>query len=245
MSWEYIEYEYQVTNTFHKHLLWLSTDCNLYFAFKEKTGDDWTYFAGEASHSLSTGKVLTNYGSAQSSAETNYVTTSIDSNGKFLAVLPSTLQAKYARVYVETGSGVTIYEWRPSTYFSAHEIISGEIEISDQLSDAPKLTVTSDSITRVKVGKVDDAYGIVGYDDTSATIFELTDENKTIGGWEFNATQFTKNNAILSSEGKIKVGSGTDVAILDAQDSNYRIIVGDSTYEDAKFKVTKAGKLDA
>ena len=49
-SYEHVEYTYPNPHLFHKELLWLDTDCNCYFAFKLNDGDDWTFYAGNASY---------------------------------------------------------------------------------------------------------------------------------------------------------------------------------------------------
>ena len=136
-SYEHVEYTYPNPHLFHKELLWLDTDCNCYFAFKLNDGDDWTFYAGNASHALATGNYLTSYGTSEANAATNYLTTVKDSTGKVVALLPANFQAKYARVYIQSGASVTLYEWQPSTYITAHDIVSGTLELTDQLTDAP------------------------------------------------------------------------------------------------------------
>jgi hypothetical protein len=187
MAWRHIEYRYPNSHLFHKELLWVDKNCNIYFAFKLEDDDDWTFYAGNASHALDTGLLLTNYGTSEANAQTNYLTTTRDSNGKVITVLPSNFQAKYARLYIESGNNVSIYEWIPSTYFSAHEIVTGTLEITDQLSDAPLIEVKADSIRRLAIGKFSgDAYGLAGYDASGNKVFELSEIQNLVGGWEIN-----------------------------------------------------------
>lgn len=84
-------------------------------------------------------------------------------------------------------------------------------------------------------------YGIwtnVGYFTGS-----ITATTGSIGGWTINATNLSKNNTILSSNGVISLGSGNDIVLLDALDTTYRIAVGNATYASAPFSVTKTGAL--
>jgi len=194
----YIEYQYPIAYLFHKELLWVNKNCNVYFAFKLLESDDWTFFAGNVSHALATGELLTSYGTSESQAATNYLTTTRDSNGKVLAVLPSNFQAKYARVYIETGNDVTIHEWTPSVYLTANEIIAGELLITDKLSDAPLIKVQSDGVDRIKLGKVGQYHGLFGYDSFGNKIFELSDDLQEIGGWEFTDSVL---KSVTSGEG--------------------------------------------
>jgi len=223
--YEYITYEYPIPYLFHKELLWIDTNCNIYFAFKMSSTDDWTFYAGNSSHALLSGNILINYGTNETNAQTNYLTTTKDSNGKVIAILPSNLQAKYARLYIAT-TGVTIHEWRPSTYLTAHEIISGELTITDELSDAPLIRVISSSTDRLKIGNIyDTTYGIIGFDDTSATIFELSDTSQQIAGFDFTATAITSTG--------VKIKSGANAEILMGNDT--------TDYTTAKIALTSDG----
>ena len=211
MSWQTISYEYENSYLFHKFLLWASTNGNIYFSIKDKSTDSWQYFSGDASHSLITGQKLTAY-SSQAQAETNYLTTSIDSNGKFLAILPHVYKAKFIRLHVQSGNNVQIYEWICSTFFSAHEIISGTLEISDQLSDSPLIKVVSSDIDRLKIGKLaTNEYGIEGKDASDNVVFRIRNSDALIAGWDFDTTSLSAGNITLdSSTPSIKLGSATD-----------------------------------
>jgi len=68
----------------------------------------------------------------------------------------------------------------------------------------------------------------------------------TVGGFTIAATTLTATNLILDSANqKISLGSGNDIIILDAADGTYRLAIGNSTYADAPFSITKAGAIKA
>lgn len=242
MSWEYINYDYTTAYLFQKMLFWVDKNCNIYFATKLNSDDAWTYYSGNASHTLQTGSVLAEY-SSETDAQTNYYTTVRDTNGKVLCVLPSIVQAKYIRLYVQSGSNVRVYEFKPSTFFTAHEIISGELHITDQLSDAPKIRVTKSGVDRVKVGNLNGSvYGIAGYDSTATKIFELSNARQNLAGWDFTATHFTKNNVTISSNGNITLGSGGDL-ILEANATTPGRIVFSNPTSDFFFGTNKVNSV--
>lgn len=173
MAWQTIDYVYPIAYTFHKELLWLASDAHVYFAFRLHESDNWTYFSGNASHALDAGQKLTEY-ATEADAQTNYLQTAKDANGKVLAILTRLMQAKYARLCVETGSGVWLKEWRPSVYLSAHEIIGGTLEITDQLSDTPSIKVTANSLERLLMGELStNIFGLRGKDSNGNVIFEI------------------------------------------------------------------------
>ncbi len=189
MSWDHAEYQFAVAQRFHKQLLWLNANCNVYFAMKLKESDDWTYFAGNASHALETGKLLTEY-ATEAEAQTNYLRTTKDSNNKVLAVLPALFEAKYARLYIASGDAVTIHEWICSSYFSANEIISGRMEITDELDDSPMITVRKSGAEKLRIGNLKnfsdlaisaDEYGI-GVGDSGAYFIYTPERGLLIKG---------------------------------------------------------------
>lgn len=207
MSYQYVEYQYPIAQLFHKELLWTDKNCNVYFAFKLLASDDWTYYAGNSSHALTAAGLLTSYGSSEQDAITNYLTTTRDYvSGKVVAMLPANFLAKYARVYIEEGVYVTVYEWTPSVYITANEIVTGELLITDMLSDSPTIRIVANSVDRIKLGKVGEHYGLFGYDDAGNLVFEMSDEGQTIGGWTF-------------TEDTLSCGSGDNGLILDAANS--------------------------
>jgi len=199
MTWVNVENVYPNSHLFHKELFWVDKNCNCYFAFKLNEVDDWTFYAGNAAHALDTGSYLTSYGTSEALAQTNYLTTVRDSNGKVLAILPANFQAKYVRIYIESGNTTTIHEWQPSIYITAHEIISGTLEITDLLTDAPLIKVVASSIDRIKIGKVGSAYGLFGYDGSSNKVFEISDSLINIAGWSINAAYLAKDTGIDST----------------------------------------------
>ena len=208
MSWEYVEYTHPQPSFFQKMILWTDKDCKIYFALKLNADDGWSYLSGNSGNDLDTGLLLTSY-TAEADAQTYYLSTSRDTNGKILAVLPTLTQAKYVRIYIESGSNVSIYEFRPSTSLSAHDITAGELHITDLLAEAPLIRITKNNIDRVKIGNfTGTSFGVAGYDSTSTKIFELSNIRKQIAGWDFTATHLSKNDMYISSSGKIRSGSG-------------------------------------
>lgn len=79
----------------------------------------------------------------------------------------------------------------------------------------------------------------------SATNGNITAIAGTVGGWTLASTTLTGGNATLANTGILTLGTGTDVAIIDAADATYRLAIGHSTYASAPFRVTKAGALTA
>lgn len=67
----------------------------------------------------------------------------------------------------------------------------------------------------------------------------------TIGGWTIGASTLTGGSATLSSSGNVTLGSLNNVVRLSADDSNYRLWIGNATAASAPFRVTKAGVLTA
>lgn len=65
----------------------------------------------------------------------------------------------------------------------------------------------------------------------------------TIGGWTLSATTLSGTNAVLAAAGTLLLGTGNDVAILDANDATYRLWIGNATAGIATFSVTKTGAL--
>ena len=112
MAYKYVEYSYPVTHVFEKHILYPNQNCKVYFAMKKEYEDGWTYFAGNATNTLNSGKKLTKY-TTEADAQTYYLNGVRDSNNKILAVLPTTFEAKFVRLYAESGQSTTVYEWTP------------------------------------------------------------------------------------------------------------------------------------
>ncbi len=82
---------------------------------------------------------------------------------------------------------------------------------------------------------------------TSATITgSITSTSGTIGGFTLAASTLTATNLILDSSGqRITLGSGNNVVILDADDANFRLWIGNATNSSAPFRVTPAGVVTA
>jgi len=192
MAWREISYTYAYTHLFQKHLLWLAANANIYIAMRESEDDSWTYYAGTAAHALDTGLVLTAY-SAEADAQTNYLTTDKDANDKVVTMLPAIVQARFVKLFVESGSGVQIYEWWPSTYLTAHEIVSGEILITDEMSTAPCLRVLVSDQERIYLGDLgSDEYGLRCRDASGNIVFESSNAGQSFAGWTFTDEYFYK-----------------------------------------------------
>ena len=73
----------------------------------------------------------------------------------------------------------------------------------------------------------------------------LTTTSGAIGGWTIGTATLTGGNATLASSGNITLGSSNDVVRLSADDTTYRIWVGNATAASAPFRVTKAGAFTA
>lgn len=233
MSWKYVAYEYPYPVLVNKILTWISANTNVYFTLKLNDTDSWTYYGGTAAHALATGMLLTEY-ATEAEAQTNYLTTVRDTVGKVLVILPLNKQAKYVNMYVQTGSGIQIYEFRPSAYFVANEIVSGTLEISDQLSDAPLIKVVKSGVDRVKIGNFASTYyGIAGYDSSGNLIFELSDHAQTLAGWTFNQYSLT------CQSGQVGLNS------QETEGVDWRIWAGNATPGSAPFRVDENGNVVA
>lgn len=215
MAWKYIEYEYPVAYQFEKILTWTDSVFRGYFALKLENDDSWTYFAGVSAgdHGLASGALLTEK-TNEAEAQSHYWRPTPDSNYKTIAILPNTFLAKYVRLYVDDSNDnpTVIHEFHPSTRFVADELVAGEIHVTDDFLTPPTIRVTSNSIDRIKLGKYDNRFGIAGFDDTGATIFELSDTDVQIAGWGFTPTEFQSpaSAVILDAEDKqIRVNDGT------------------------------------
>lgn len=237
MAWENFQHEYPYLQLIHKVLggatIPSGKELRVSFAFKNEHGDSWTHYGAQASHELLTGS-LVSYGSSEANAQTNYWNVTLR-NGKFLATLPNIFLAKYARMYVETGEGVSIHEWRSAQYFMADEIVTGELLISNLLaSAAPLITVEKDGNVKIQIGNFTGSrYGLVGYDDSSNVIFELSDNQRIISGWALGRYTFTSDSGEVGLNSE--VSGGTD----------WRFWAGHATPGSAPFRVDSAGNLYA
>jgi len=81
---------------------------------------------------------------------------------------------------------------------------------------------------------------------TSATITgSVTATSGTIGGWTIGANDLTGGNATLHSTGYLSLGTGDDIARMDAADALYRLWIGNAAAASAPFWVNKYGELKA
>ena len=62
-----------------------------------------------------------------------------------------------------------------------------------------------------------------------------------IGGWTISSTKLVGGDAELNSAGKLILGSGNDVCVIDATDATYRLWAGNATASSAPFRVGKDG----
>jgi len=180
MAFDYIEYIYPTELYFEKILTWMDSVARIYFALKTTDEDDWTYFSGNAAHGLASGSFLVNRGSVEADAQTNYWKPTPDSDDRTLGILPGLIPAKYVRIYVDdtNDAPTVIHEFRPSSYFAADEIVTGQLKITDQLSQTPSIKITVSSQERLFLGNLGSGvYGIRGRDSSDNIIFELKSDS--------------------------------------------------------------------
>lgn len=67
--------------------------------------------------------------------------------------------------------------------------------------------------------------------------------NASIAGWTVNTSTITGTNATLASSGRLTLGSGSDVLIIDGTDATYRMYVGSTIPGVAGFRVHKDGSV--
>lgn len=121
---------------------------------------------------------------------------------------------------------------------------SDEIEgtISTEEQDAPangyRLFIDAAHATyRLWVGAVDPASAGFGLYKTGGMRATAGD----IGGWDITSSTINKNNVTLDSTGKITVGTGNNIAVIDSTDGTYVFWIGHATAASAPFRVTPAG----
>ncbi len=94
-------------------------------------------------------------------------------------------------------------------------------------------------------------YAGAAYDFRSSAPFRvttagvLTATSGSVGGWTLGANSLAGGNATLHNSGYLSLGTGNDIARLDAADATYRLWAGHTTAASAPFRVTKAGALTA
>jgi hypothetical protein len=67
----------------------------------------------------------------------------------------------------------------------------------------------------------------------------------TVAGWDLALASLSKNNAVLHADGYLQLGTGNDIARLDAQNALWRLWIGHAVAGDAPFRVTRTGDLIA
>lgn len=64
-----------------------------------------------------------------------------------------------------------------------------------------------------------------------------------VGGWTLSSTTLSASNVVIDSSGTILLGTASDILLMSAVDSTYRLWAGNVTASLATFSVTKAGAL--
>lgn len=132
-------------------------------------------------------------------------------------------------------------------------INSTTIDGTDATLDSTGILTLGTSNNVIILSAVDATYRLwIGHATAGSAPFRVSKAgavNATsglIGGFTLGSTTLTATNLLLDAGNqKIVLGSGTDVAALDAADSTYRLAIGHSTYASAPFRVTKAGAITA
>jgi hypothetical protein len=184
----------------------------------------WTFYSGNAGHGLDAGLKLVSRGSNEATAQTNYWLTVKDSDGKAIALLPTHTSARTVRVYVNDATTTTFYEFKPSTFLLADEMTTGELRITNQFLKPPIIRVIQNNLDRIKIGNFQSSYyGMVGYaNDGTTKIFELSDYQRMIAGWQFTDTSFSK---IVANAG-ITISSSVPKLSITDSGSVERVLLG-------------------
>lgn len=91
-----------------------------------------------------------------------------------------------------------------------------------------------------------DANNSLLYDGTNIALTgSITASSGSIAGWNILANAISQNNAVLHSSGYLSLGSGNNIARLDAVDANFRLWIGNAVAASAPFRVSPAGVLTA
>jgi hypothetical protein len=142
---------------------------------------------------------------------------------------PSSAPFRVTEAGVLTASSGTIGGWT----LSATDLTAG--------SGGTSIGLSSTAATRMWVG--DSVPGNAAFQIASDGRVYAT--AGAIGGWTLGALSLTGGNATLHNTGYIDLGTGNDIARLDAANATYRLWVGHATASSAPFRVTKAGALTA
>lgn len=122
-------------------------------------------------------------------------------------------------------------------------------------SNYPYLSVFDGTYTRVAIGGLNQSFhtgdsavnsiGMKVWDSAGNKLVEFSDVRNQIAGWTIGATTITGTSTTLDSAGKLTLGTGNNVVVLDAADATYRLAIGNATYASAPFRVDKAGAMTA
>jgi len=162
------------------------------------------------------------------------------SGGEYAYYSPTTGMVISGEIAATTG---TIGGWE----ITATEIKSVDAGAGIVLdSDTPSIEVSDGIRTRVFIGDDGDDYIIEVKNASNEVIFSSKDagaSSPSLAGWEIDSEKIAKNNVTLHSNGYILLGTGENIARLDADNATYRLWIGGATDSDAPFSVTKEGAI--
>lgn len=168
--------------------------------------------------------------------------------------------AKPNTTYAVRGYPVSVQGVQSEDYLE--KLFTTDNIITTVINTGNKILTSATTGTTAGV-EVSQANGVVGYNSSGVAKFSLnpttglltcSDANVSgtitattgaIGGWTIGATTLSGGNATLSSTGYLNLGTGNDIARIDAADATYRLWIGNATAASAPFRVTKAGVLTA
>lgn len=154
-------------------------------------------------------------------------------------------------------AGAHTWFGKSATGYSGMGLNDGTRILRFRLGDGsiyPYIQVWDGSHNRVVIGGLnndwgdglsDGVYGMKIFNSSGTKLVEFSDARNIIGGWTIGATTITAGSATLDSAGKLSLGTGNNIAILDAADATYRLAIGNATYASAPFRVDKTGALTA
>jgi len=125
---DWVQYEYPVEYVYNASTLWTNKDLHMYLGYYDNNDKTWRYLAGNASHGLSGGKLL-EY-AAEVSAQSNYYSTSRESDGKIRVVWPTSRQSDKVKLFNYDTPDVRLYEWKNNVFVLADEIVAGKLQLS-------------------------------------------------------------------------------------------------------------------
>lgn len=225
-SSDWIQFEFPVEQL--QNAVWFVSNAstNCYFSYKSSTDSSWTFLKAEADHTLDANSKLL-IATNESDAQTNYWTTNEGDGNKNVALYPNGITGLYLRMHVL--SSITLRELRFIDQVIAELIIANQLSVIA----ADCGTLTAGTIQSSNFGAAD------GFQH------DLDNDTMKWGGSSSPAMEWdgSKVDLTLSSDGRITVGTGDDVAAMAADDATYRFWCGDGTAADAPFRVEKDGTV--